>query len=54
MLVFEGFSVEEARRFAAAWLPAWTVNEPERLLEFYAGDAFYSWARGDVAPSRYG
>jgi len=47
MFVFEGFSVEAARRFADAWLPAWTGNEPERLLEFYADDTFYSWARGE-------
>lgn len=42
MFVFEGLSIEEARRFADSWLPAWTGNEPERLLEFYADDAFYS------------
>lgn len=27
--------------FCRQWLPAWTGNEPERLLQFYAEDAFY-------------
>jgi hypothetical protein len=35
-------SVEEAREFAARWLPAWTGNQPERLISFYSEDAFYS------------
>ena len=35
-------SEEQARAFAARWLPAWTGNEPERLLAFYATDAVYS------------
>jgi ketosteroid isomerase-like protein len=30
-----------AREFAALWLPAWTGNDPERLLSFYADDALY-------------
>ncbi|HNR32246.1 MAG TPA: nuclear transport factor 2 family protein [Candidatus Hydrogenedentes bacterium] len=33
---------QEARAFAARWLPAWTGNDPERLGAFYADDAFYS------------
>src|SRR5262245_60518782 len=41
MTTFIGSSREEARRFAAAWLPAWTGNDPARLLSFYAEDAFY-------------
>src|SRR5712675_3745355 len=35
------FSVEEARRFCAAWLPAWTGNDAERLASFYTEDACY-------------
>lgn len=31
----------EAKRFAEEWLPAWTGNRPERLVSFYADDAFY-------------
>lgn len=34
-------SVEEAHEFAERWLPAWTGNEPERLVGFYADDVFY-------------
>lgn len=37
----------EARAFAERWLPAWTGNRPERLLAFYAEDAFY---RDPAAP----
>jgi hypothetical protein len=32
---------EQARAFAAKWLPAWTGNRPEHLLSFYSEDAFY-------------
>lgn len=32
---------EEAREFAARWLPAWTGNDPERLAAFYSDDAVY-------------
>jgi hypothetical protein len=32
----------DARAFAERWLPAWTGNDPERLVEFYTDDAFYS------------
>lgn len=32
---------DEAREFAAQWLPAWTGNDPERLAAFYSEDAFY-------------
>ena len=31
----------EARRFAEAWLPAWTGNNAEHLASFYSDDAFY-------------
>jgi len=37
-----GMNSEEARAFAERWLPAWTGNQPERLLSFYTDDAFYS------------
>ena len=39
---FAGSSAEEARAFAARWLPAWTGNNPARLASFYSEDAFYS------------
>jgi hypothetical protein len=31
----------EARAFAERWLPAWTGNDPARLVAFYSDDAFY-------------
>lgn len=31
----------QAASFAEKWLPAWTGNEPERLISFYAPEAFY-------------
>lgn len=31
----------EARHFAERWLPAWTGNDPDRLVDFYADDVFY-------------
>jgi hypothetical protein len=37
----EGVSARDARDFAARWLPAWTGNDPERLVAFYTTDAFY-------------
>jgi SnoaL-like domain len=33
---------DEARRFAAKWLPAWGGNGPSGLASFYTGDLFYS------------
>lgn len=33
---------QEAQQFAARWLPAWTGNDPDRLVRFYSADAFYS------------
>lgn len=35
-------TVSEAREFSATWLPAWTGNNPELLVSFYAEDAYYS------------
>ena len=32
---------QEARAFAARWLPAWTGNDPGKLAEYYSDDAFY-------------
>jgi steroid delta-isomerase-like uncharacterized protein len=32
---------EEARNFAAQWLPAWTGNKPEILAAFYSDDVIY-------------
>lgn len=28
--------------FCSRWLSSWTGNDPERLIDFYAQDAFYS------------
>lgn len=42
MIEISALSPEEARAFAERWLPAWTGNEPERLVAFYTEDAFYS------------
>lgn len=39
---FVGYGAESAAEFCSRWLPAWTGNEPERLLGFYAEDAFYA------------
>ncbi len=39
---FQGMSSDEAKLFAARWLPAWTGNQPEFLASFYALDAVYS------------
>lgn len=39
---FTGLDEMAARAFAAAWLPAWTGNDPVRLLSFYTEDAVYS------------
>ncbi len=34
-------NADTAMDFSRAWLSAWTGNEPEKLIEFYADDAFY-------------
>jgi hypothetical protein len=39
---FSGMSDTEAKEFTDRWLPAWTGNDPERLVAFYADNAFYS------------
>jgi SnoaL-like protein len=31
----------EARSFAQEWLPAWSGNRPEFLIDFYSDDTFY-------------
>ncbi len=33
---------DEAREFAARWLPAWSGNDPLMLASFYTDDLFYS------------
>ncbi len=35
-------TLEQARRFAEVWLPAWTGNDPRKLVSFYTDDLFYS------------
>ncbi len=42
MITVPALDSAEARAFAEKWLPAWTGNDPERLLSFYADDAYYS------------
>jgi hypothetical protein len=39
---FGGYDASQAALFAAAWLPAWTGNQPHRLAAFYTPDTFYS------------
>jgi hypothetical protein len=31
----------DALKFCHEWLSAWTGNRPEKLIDFYANDAFY-------------
>jgi hypothetical protein len=38
----QSMSPDEARQFAARWLPAWTGNNPLKLASFYTDDLFYS------------
>jgi hypothetical protein len=38
----QSITPDEARQFAARWLPAWTGNDPLRLASFYTDDLFYS------------
>ena len=33
---------DEARKFSADWLPAWTGNNPQKVASFYTDDLFYS------------
>jgi len=39
---FEALDADEARAFAARWLPAWTGNDPERLVSFYTDEVYYA------------
>lgn len=39
---FVGTDAAAARAFARQWLPAWSGNNPERLLSFYDEDAYYA------------
>jgi SnoaL-like domain len=39
---FPGYDPQQAALFAAAWLPAWTGNQPQPLAAFYTPDTFYS------------
>ena len=32
---------KQALEFSYRWLPAWTGNKPDLLIEFYTNDAFY-------------
>lgn len=42
MSTFSGMSDAQAKQFTERWLPAWTGNDPERLVAFYADDATYT------------
>lgn len=42
MVRVEGWDAAAAAAFCSEWLPAWTGNDPDRLLTFYADDVFYS------------
>jgi ketosteroid isomerase-like protein len=42
MTTLSALDAEQAREFAERWLPAWTGNDPERLVSFYADDAYYA------------
>jgi hypothetical protein len=33
--------MKEIMDLVARWLPAWTGNNPDRLIQFYSKDAFY-------------
>lgn len=39
---FLGYDTQAAAEFCARWLPAWTGNDPARLVAFYTDDAFYA------------
>ncbi len=34
--------IQAAQELCNRWLPAWTGNRPDKLIEFYSTDAFYS------------
>lgn len=35
-------NADQARAFCDRWLPAWTGGDPQRLIQFYSDDVFYS------------
>lgn len=35
-------NLTEAEKFCHNWLPAWSGNNPENLIEFYSPDSYYS------------
>jgi hypothetical protein len=35
-------NLTEAEKFCNDWLPAWSGNDPEKLMSFYSSDSFYS------------
>lgn len=39
---FTGYDAQAAAAFCGRWLPAWTGNDPGRLVGFYTDDAFYA------------
>lgn len=41
-MVSSGWDPAAAAEFCSDWLPAWTGNDPDRLIAFYSEDAFYS------------
>jgi ketosteroid isomerase-like protein len=41
LTTLRGIPPDDARRFAERWLPAWTGGDADRLIAFYAPDAFY-------------
>ena len=45
---FDGMGTEQARAFADRWLPAWTGNDPARLVAFYTDDAVFLPPTHDV------
>lgn len=38
----KALDADEARAFAARWLPAWTGNDPQLLVSFYSDDVYYA------------
>lgn len=39
--IFAGWDATRARAFTDQWMPAWTGNDPDRLVAFYTAEAFY-------------
>jgi hypothetical protein len=42
MVRLTALDADEAREFAARWLPAWTGNDAELLVSFYTDDVYYA------------